>query len=88
MRRASWAAKIPLMRTHEFWRDGETGEMWAVELGDGIVTGCAGPLHRSEVDPSFLERYTYESRHAASIEAARDRFEPLDEQSLFLLGGD
>jgi hypothetical protein len=76
------------MRTHEFWRDRETGETLAVELLDGVVTGCAGPLHPSEISTSFLERYSYDSHEAARVEAARDRFELLDEEALFLLGGE
>jgi hypothetical protein len=76
------------MRTHEFWRHGTTREIWAVELADGIVTGCAGPLHLTEIDRAFLERYTYRADDAARIEAARSRFELLGEESLFLLKGD
>lgn len=76
------------MRTHELWRDGDTGEIWAVQLLDGVVVGGAGPLHPGSVSRDLLEQYGYDRREGARIEAARSRFDLLDEESLLLLGDD
>lgn len=76
------------MRAAEFWRERETGEIWAVELEDGVVSRCHGPLHWSEVNPTFLrEGYDYEEDEAAEIEARREEFEALDELTVVQITG-
>jgi hypothetical protein len=75
------------MRTYEYWRHRKTREIWAVELKDGVVVGCAGPLHPGDVGPDFLPGYDYTPEGAVVLEAARDAFELLDEAALLLLGG-
>jgi len=78
------------MRTYEFWRERGTGDIWAVELEDGIVAACAGPLRPGDIDPAFLDGYDYSPAEAARLEAAREEFDLLDEAALLLLsaGGD
>jgi hypothetical protein len=66
------------MRQHEFWRKRETGEIWAVELVDGVVAGTCGPLDHSELDEGFLEAFDYDTGGAASVEADRDTYELYD----------
>lgn len=63
---------------HEFWRERRTGEAWAVELREGVVVGCCGPLDHSEVDETFLETFDYSSDRAAWVEAHRDAFDLYD----------
>jgi hypothetical protein len=76
------------MRATEFWRERETGEIWAVELEDGLVTGCHGPLHWSEVNPTFLrEGYDYAADEARELEERRAEFEPLDELTVIQIAG-
>lgn len=76
------------MTTHEFWRETASGEVWAVELEDGVVSRCLGPLHWSEIHPTFLrEGYEYSSDEAEAVEARRQEFEPLDETAVLLLAG-
>lgn len=76
------------MRAAEFWRERETGEIWAVELEDGVVSRCRGPLHWSEVNPTFLrEGYDYAEDEAAEIEARREEFEALDELTVVQITG-
>lgn len=76
------------MKTYEFWRETATGEVWAIELREGVVARARGPLHWSEINPGFLrDGYDYSSREAAVIEARRDAFEPLDEAAVALLAG-
>jgi hypothetical protein len=71
---------------YEFWREKATGEVWAIELEEGIVVGGSGPLHSSEVDPAFLrEGYEYLAEQAVSVEARREEFEPLDEATVILI---
>lgn len=65
------------MITFEFWRNRETGEILAVKLLDGIVVGCAGPLHHDDVDPEFLEDLDYASEGADRVEETRELFAPL-----------
>jgi hypothetical protein len=66
------------MKQHEFWRNRETGQIWAVELVDGVVVGSCGPLDHSELDERFLETFDYDPGGAATIEAQRDAFELYD----------
>ena len=76
------------MRSYEFWRETETEEVWAVELQDGIVVGCAGPLHWSEINPAFLhEGYDYRTAEATALEARREEFEPLGEADIVTIFG-
>lgn len=35
-------------RKREFWKHLRTGEVWAVEVHDGRVVTCCGPLPRSQ----------------------------------------
>jgi hypothetical protein len=62
------------MKTYEFWRELATGEIWAVELLDGVVVGSAGPLDHSDVEERYLRVLDYRPGRAAWIEANRDRF--------------
>jgi hypothetical protein len=66
---------LAAMKTFEFWRERETGEVWAVELLDGVVVAHCGPLHHSEVDAQFLETFDYRVSGSDEIEAERDRFD-------------
>ena len=73
---------------HEFWRDMETGEYWAVELSGGEVTGCAGPLRRGEVSIEYLPDYDYSTFRAPRLERERGRFTYVPERELLLLDGE
>ena len=76
------------MTTHEFWREVETGEVWAVELEGGVVGRACGPLHWSQIATALLERgYDYRPDDAAEVEARRGEFEPLDAFTVALIGG-
>ncbi len=66
------------MRRHEFWRERATGEVWAVELVDGVVTGSAGPLYYDQVDERLLDAFTYTAGRAEWLEAHRDEFDLYD----------
>lgn len=63
------------MKTHEFWRERATGEIWAVELVDGAVVGRCGPLDHSELDEGFLATFDYARDQAAWTEEHRDAFD-------------
>ena len=42
-------------RKREFWKHLRTGEVWAVEVHDGRVVTCCGPLPRGQrLDPAAL----------------------------------
>jgi hypothetical protein len=77
-----------MMVTHEFWRDRDTGAYWAVELTDGDVTACAGPLRIDDMNARFLRELDYTADEAGRIQATRERFEPVREAELLLLDGD
>jgi hypothetical protein len=66
------------MKTYEFWRERATGETWAIELLDGVVLGCCGPLDHSEVEQQFLESFNYSPVRAAWVEGHRDAFDLCD----------
>jgi hypothetical protein len=76
------------MTTYEFWREIESGEVWAVELEDDVVARCRGPLHWSEINPSFLRvGYEYSVDEASALESRRHAFERLDESTVILIAG-
>ncbi len=62
------------MITREFWQERSTGEVWAVELCEGVVTACCGPLGISEIDERFLDALDYSTERAAWIEQRREEF--------------
>lgn len=66
------------MKEYEFWRERATGEIWAIQLSDGAVSGCCGPLQRSEVDESFLDALDYAPDRAGWVDAHRDAFDLCD----------
>ena len=73
---------------YEFWREKATGGVWAIELEDGVVVGGCGPLHWSEINPSFLRAgYEYSAEEAAAVEARREEFELLDETTVIMIAG-
>jgi hypothetical protein len=59
---------------NEFWIEEVTGAIWAVELRDGDLAGCYGPLLLDEVDEDLLECFEYSRGGVAWIEQHRDRF--------------
>ena len=63
------------MKTFEYWRERETGEVWAVELLEGVVVGCCGPLDPSELEEQFLKAFDYTAERATWVEANRDAFD-------------
>lgn len=63
------------MKTYEFWRERRTGEVWAIELVEGAVVGCCGPLDHGDLDQEFLGAFDYSSERAAWVEAHRDAFD-------------
>jgi hypothetical protein len=66
------------MKSYEFWRERATGSIWAVELLQGVVVGCCGPLARSEIEERFLRTFDYGPARAAETEANRDAFDLYD----------
>jgi hypothetical protein len=71
------------MQTHEFWRETATQEVWAVELEDGVVVRCAGPLHWVEITPSFLRSgYDLRAAGAPEIQARREDFVALSQADI------
>jgi hypothetical protein len=63
------------MISHEFWRETTTGKVWAVELREGVVTGCCGPLTVGELEDEFLAFFDYSSVDAAAVEASREEYD-------------
>jgi hypothetical protein len=42
------------------WRDHQLGQVWALEVIDGQIAGCAGPLGRDNVSTDDLNNLSYE----------------------------
>jgi hypothetical protein len=74
-RRLTLSEEVAAMKTYEFWREGGTGKIWAVELLEGIVVGCCGPLDHSELEEQFLETFDYSEERAPWVEGHRDAFD-------------
>lgn len=66
------------MKTYEFWRERGTGQVWAIELLEGVVVGACGPLDHSELCEEFLKAFDYAAERSAWIEAHRDAFDLYD----------
>jgi len=64
------------LKTYEYWRERATGHVWAIELVDGVVVGCCGPLDRDELEERFLPTLDYSGELAAWAESTREDFEP------------
>lgn len=62
------------MKSYEFWRERATGEVWAIELVEGVVGGCCGPLDQSEIEEQFLKTFDYSPRRAARSGSWRSRW--------------
>jgi hypothetical protein len=84
MRRRARSAMVPaakrgrLMKGHEFWRERASGEVWAIELVDGVVAGCCGPLEHNELEEGFLETFDYTAERSSWVEAHRADFDLYD----------
>jgi hypothetical protein len=65
---------ISMKIEHEFWIERSTQAIWAVELHDGVVRACYGPLLLDDVEDDLLETFDYSTGGAAWIEMNRDRF--------------
>lgn len=48
--------------TYQFWQYMKSGEIYAVRLEHGDVTGISGPLHESEVRPANLPEFDYDDQ--------------------------
>ena len=74
------------MQTYEFWRETANEEVWAVELEDGVVVRCVGPLHWTEITPAFLPGgYDFSLAEAPRLEARRGEFEPLGKADIITM---
>jgi hypothetical protein len=69
------ARDLPL---REFWRDTKRPDVWAVEIREGKVVRCSGPLAigMAELDGELLDSLDYSTEKAAWIRKHPDRFRP------------
>jgi len=58
---------------YQYWRHVESGEVWAVEIVDGIVTGACGPLY-DEDRPDDMRDFEYDREDGDWIETNQDQF--------------
>lgn len=63
------------MKTFEFWRERESGLIFAIALEDGVVVGSSGPVEHGDVDDDLLARYGYDAARAPWIEAHREELD-------------
>jgi hypothetical protein len=76
------------MQTYEFWRETATQDVWAVELEEGVVVRCSGPLHWTVISPAFLPRgYDFRLAEAPELEARRSEFEQLERADIITMIG-
>jgi nicotinamidase-related amidase len=67
------------MITYEFWRERRSGEILAIELTDGRVTGCSPPLDAEELEANLVRALVdHEAARAESVERTREAFELYD----------
>ena len=66
------------MKEHEFWRAKDDGQIYAIELVDGVVAGACGPLDAENIDERFLATFDYAPDRDAWIERHRDLFHLYD----------
>jgi len=62
------------MINYQFWDAPNSGEVFAIRIEDGIVTGCDGPLDHSQVIEADLPLMHYDDcpEDAAWAESTRD----------------
>lgn len=48
--------------TYQFWEFVATGDVFAVRLEYGELTGICGPLHEDEVQPQNLLKFDYDDQ--------------------------
>jgi hypothetical protein len=63
---------------HEYWRDMRGSNVWAVEIREGRVVRCCGPLSmgEAELNGELLDALVYSDEKAAWIRKHADRFRP------------
>ena len=69
---------VPQLVIHEYWRDTRTDHVWAVEIEDGKLVACFGPLSLGEaqLDGELLDGLGYSTRRVSWLDTHRDRFRP------------
>jgi hypothetical protein len=78
------ASAMTLDNRYELWEHGQSGEVFAVRLsGNGMITGCRGPLFSNEMRTSRLPHYRYDEDPGDLqwIEAHRENWIPSEIQS-------
>jgi CBS domain-containing protein len=63
------------VKEHEFWRERNGGDVYAVQLVDGVVTGTCGPLEPNDIDERFLATFDYTDDRASWLEERREGFD-------------
>jgi hypothetical protein len=64
-------------RQHEYWRHSPSGEVWAVEIHDGQLAGCCGPIDADGIDPQLLPNLPYDRRDVAWLQTHAVEFKRL-----------
>jgi hypothetical protein len=61
LRRSSdWRGRWSRAFERTVWRDHQLGQVWALEVIDGQIAGCAGPLGHDNVGTDDLNNLSYE----------------------------
>lgn len=58
---------------YQYWRHIESGEVWAVEIVDGTVTGACGPLYYED-RPDDIRDFEYDREDGDWVETNQDQF--------------
>lgn len=71
-------------RKREFWKHLRTGEIWAVEVHDGRVVACCGPVPRSQrlESVALLQRLAFAADGVPWVERERPYWMPVFKQAL------
>lgn len=71
-------------RKREFWKHLRTGEIWAVEVHDGRVVACCGPLPRSQrlETAMLLQRLSFAVDGVDRVERERAYWMPVFKKPL------
>jgi hypothetical protein len=60
---------------YEVWHHEKSGEVWAVEMNDGKVEKCCGPVAAQDFSPDLIDYLPYrQGADARQLESRRSEF--------------
>ena len=62
--------------SREYWQHKPTGHIWAIELSEGRVARCCGPIFLEDVEARLLNHLMYDAKDLSWVVTHRKEFRP------------